>query len=69
MKKIEDNIEELFKIYKNKFGFPPSENLNLRKEFNIIIKQKIDYMPYWFVLKLIELDYDIIENDEILTYK
>ena len=34
MKKIEDNILELFHVYKERFGFPDSEDVNLRKEFN-----------------------------------
>ena len=67
MKKIEDNILELFHIYKERFGFPSSEDSNLRKEFNAFINLEVDYMPHWFVLKLIELDYDVSGNDKLFS--
>tara|TARA_R110000803_G_scaffold146531_1_gene212286 strand:+ start:407 stop:616 length:210 start_codon:yes stop_codon:yes gene_type:complete len=67
MKKIEDNILELFHVYKERFGFPDSEDVNLRKEFNSFINLEVDYMPHWFVLKLIKLDYDVSGNDKLFS--
>jgi hypothetical protein len=64
MNKIHENIEELFDIYKDKFGIPFCKEDNLRKEFENIIKLKIEFMPHWFVLELINMDYDISNSDE-----
>lgn len=64
MNKIHENIEELFEIYKEKFGITFCKESNLRKEFDNIIKLKIEYMPHWFVLELINMDYDTSNEDE-----
>ena len=64
MKDIIEDKELLFEVYKDRFGFPPSENENLRKEFNKIMLRKVDYMPYWFVCELIGRGYNINESEE-----
>ena len=66
MNNIYDNIEELFDIYKLRFGVPFCAEKNLRKDFDRMMLLKPDYMPHWFVLELISGNYDISEDDELI---
>ena len=67
MNNIIDNKEELFEIYKQKMGVPFCNEDVLKKEFNGFIFLKVEFMPHWFVLELIRLDYDIMDSDELMS--
>ncbi len=58
------NKERLYEIYRRKFGVEDFASCSLRKEFNQIMLLKYEMMPYWFVLKLIEMDFDINEEED-----
>ena len=60
----EIDIEELFKIYKDKFGVTDINDEGLRKEFDSMMLKKYEFMPFWFVVKLIELRYDVNDQEE-----
>lgn len=56
---------ELFDIYLLKFCAPDSCESNLRKEFDLMMKLKWEFMPYWFVCEVLSLGIDINEYDEL----
>jgi hypothetical protein len=58
------NKERLYEIYRKKFGVEDFASCSLRKEFNAMMLLKYEMMPYWFVLKLIEKDIDINEEED-----
>jgi hypothetical protein len=60
------NKEQLYSIYREKFGVEDFASCSLRKEFDAMIILKYEMMPYWFVCKLIELDIDIKDGDDEL---
>ena len=66
MNDIIDDKEELFDIYKAHFSWGNCDAVNLRKEFDGFINNKIDYMPYFFVNELIFLGYTIDNEQEQL---
>ena len=57
--------EELYEVYREKFGVQDIVSCSLRKEFNQMMLLKYEMMPYWFVLKLIEMEIDINEEKEL----
>ena len=66
MNDILEDKEELFDVYKDHFSWHPCKEEVLRKEFNRVINLKIEDMPHWFVLYLIENNYDLNnEFDEL----
>ena len=67
MNNIIENKEELFDIYKEKLGVPFCKEEVLRKEFNRFIFLKVEFMPHWFVLELIRLDYDVTDDEELMS--
>jgi hypothetical protein len=58
------NKEQLYSIYREKFGVEDFASCSLKKEFNQMMLLKYEMMPYWFVLKLIEMDVDINEEED-----
>lgn len=58
--------EELYEVYREKFGVQDVVSCSLRKEFNQMMLLKYEMMPYWFVCKLIEMEIDINEQEEEL---
>lgn len=58
------NNELLYEVYRNKFGVEDFASCSLRKEFNQMMLLKYEMMPYWFVLKLIEMGIDVNEDEE-----
>jgi hypothetical protein len=58
------NKEQLYEIYREKFGVEDFASCSLKKEFNQMMLLKYEMMPYWFVLKLIEMDVDINEEED-----
>jgi hypothetical protein len=60
----DNNKEGLYEIYREKFGVEDFASCSLRKEFNQMMLLKYEMMPYWFVLKLIEMDVDINEEED-----
>lgn len=66
MNDIIEYKEELFDVYKEHFSWHPCKEDVLRKEFNKFIYNKIEDMPHWFVLYLIENEYDISESQSEL---
>lgn len=63
MKTLQESKEELFEIYKSKFGMPSSEDDRLRKEFEKIMLLKTDYMPYWFACEVFNLGVELDEKE------
>lgn len=61
---MSDNIEHLYKIYRDKFGVEDSVGCSLRKEFDEMMLLKYEMMPHWFVLELIRLEIDITDQEE-----
>ena len=59
--------EELYEVYREKFGVQDIVSCSLRKEFDQMMLLKYEMMPYWFVLKLAELEIDITKFDNELT--
>ena len=57
--------EELYEVYRDKFGVQDIVSCSLRKEFDQMMLLKYEMMPYWFVLKLIEMEIDINEEEEL----
>jgi|TARA_R110002096_G_scaffold90961_1_gene206013 hypothetical protein len=57
--------EELYEVYREKFGVQDVVSCSLRKEFDQMMLLKYEMMPYWFVCKLIELGIDINEEEEL----
>jgi hypothetical protein len=57
--------EELYEVYREKFGVQDVVSCSLRKEFDAMMLLKYEMMPYWFVCKLIELGIDINEEEEL----
>ena len=57
--------EELYEVYREKFGVQDFVSCSLRKEFDQMMLLKYEMMPYWFVCKLIELGIDINEEEEL----
>jgi hypothetical protein len=60
----DNNKEGLYEIYRRKFGVEDFASCSLKKEFNQMMLLKYEMMPYWFVLKLIEMDVDINEEED-----
>jgi hypothetical protein len=60
------NKEDLYSIYRKKFGVEDFVSCSLIKEFNQMMLLKYEMMPYWFVLKLIEMGIDITEGEKEL---
>ena len=58
--------EELYEVYREKFGVQDVVSCSLRKEFDQMMLLKYEMMPYWFVCKLIEMEIDINEQEEEL---
>ena len=58
--------EELYEVYREKFGVQDIVSCSLRKEFDQMMLLKYEMMPYWFVCKLIEMEIDINEEEEEL---
>ena len=58
--------EELYEVYREKFGVQDVVSCSLRKEFDQMMLLKYEMMPYWFVCKLIEMEIDINEEEEEL---
>jgi hypothetical protein len=58
------NKELLYEVYRNKFGVEDFVSCSLKKEFNQMMLLKYEMMPYWFVLKLIEMGIDVNEEEE-----
>ena len=67
MNNIIENKEELFDIYKEKLEVPFFKEEVLRREFNRFIFLKVEFMPHWFVLELIRLDYDVTDDEELMS--
>ena len=64
---IQENYNDLLDLYLDKFGL---QDINDQKviitDFNRMIIKKTEMMPYWFVVELIKLGYDITDgNDEL----
>ena len=64
MKSIYNNKEELFEVYKERFGVDEDRGGSLKKEFDKIMLLRPDYMPYWFVCELLLREYDLSEDDD-----
>ena len=60
----DNNKEQLYEVYRTKFGVEDFASCSLRKEFNQMMLLKYEMMPYWFVLKLIDMDIDINEEED-----
>jgi hypothetical protein len=60
----DNNKERLYEIYREKFGVEDFASCSLKKEFNQMMILKYEMMPYWFVLKLIEMDVNINEEED-----
>jgi len=60
------NKEQLYSIYRKKFGVEDFVSCSLRKEFNQMMLLKHEMMPYWFVCKLIDMGIDIKDGDDEL---
>jgi hypothetical protein len=58
------NKELLYEVYRNKFGVEDFVSCSLKKEFNQMMLLKYEMMPYWFVLKLIEMGIEVNEEEE-----
>jgi|TARA_R110000822_G_scaffold41058_4_gene111396 hypothetical protein len=58
------NKELLYEVYRKKFGVQDFVSCSLRKEFNQMMLLKYEMMPYWFVLKLIEMGIEVNEEEE-----
>ena len=58
--------DKLFNIYRDRLSVQDIAFSYLRKEFDSMMLLKYDYMPYWFVCKLIEMGIDI--NDKELPF-
>ena len=56
--------EELYEVYREKFGVQDIVSCSLRKEFNQMMLLKYEMMPYWFVCELIDMDIDINEEED-----
>jgi len=56
--------KELFDIYKAKFGVTDINDTALKKEFDSMMLLRYEFMPFWFIVKLIELGYDINDKEE-----
>lgn len=52
-------IENLWREYKDKFRHINPDFDALREKFDTIIKWDYQYMPYWLVLKIVDLGIDI----------
>tara|TARA_R110000782_G_scaffold143949_2_gene236818 strand:- start:871 stop:1065 length:195 start_codon:yes stop_codon:yes gene_type:complete len=63
MKEI--NKEQLYTIYREKFGVEDYAFCSLRKEFNQMMLLKYEMMPYWFICELIDLGIEINDNEEL----
>ncbi len=64
MKIIDEHIDDVFEIYFSEFYLEGQqvrlcEQIRLREQFNKLMKLEVVDMPYWFVTKLIENNYDI----------
>ena len=64
---IQENYNDLLDLYLDQFGL---QDINDQKviitDFNRMIIKKTEMMPYWFVVELIKLGYDITDgNDEL----
>jgi len=57
MKSIKENKNELYNVYKEKFCKYSSKLV--RKDFEAVIRMKVDCMPYFFAKHLIENNYDL----------
>jgi hypothetical protein len=58
------NKEQLYSIYREKFGVEDFASCSLRKEFNQMMLLKYEMMPYWFVCELIDMGIDINEEED-----
>ena len=58
------NKEQLYEVYRKKFGVEDFVSCSLRKEFDQMMLLKYEMMPYWFVCKLIDMDIDINEEED-----
>tara|TARA_B110000977_G_C11048901_1_gene481604 strand:- start:1133 stop:1324 length:192 start_codon:yes stop_codon:yes gene_type:complete len=56
--------EELYEVYRDKFGVQDVVSCSLRKEFNQMMLLKYEMMPYWFVFKLIEMGIEVNEEED-----
>lgn len=57
--------EQLYSIYRNKFGVEDFVSCSLKKEFNQMMLLKYEMMPYWFVCELIDMGIDVNEEEEL----
>ena len=58
--------EQLYQIYREKFGVDDFIICPLKKEFDKIMLLKYEMMPYFLVCELIDMGLDITEgNDEL----
>ena len=57
--------EQLYIIYREKFGVEDFAFSSLRKEFKKMMLLKYEMMPYWFVCELIDRGIDIGEHEEL----
>jgi hypothetical protein len=64
MKSIYENQEELFEIYKKRFGVINDKGGALKREFDKMMLLDTDYMPYWFVCELLIREYDLACHDD-----
>ena len=56
--------EELYEVYRDKFGVQDVVSCSLRKEFDKMMLLKYEMMPYWFVFKLIEMGIEVNEEED-----
>lgn len=54
-----DNYDDLLDIYIERFGeISLGDEVLLKKEFDVMIRYELDFMPFWFVKELIRLGYE-----------